>query len=45
MSLFSVTSGQSVYRGYEYFQEKLVKQMEQGESMFKAIVAGNGGNN
>lgn len=45
MSILSVASGQSVYRGYEYFQEKKVLQMEQiGEGVIRAVVAGNGGN-
>lgn len=44
MSILSVASGQSVYRGYEYFQEKKVLQMEQaGEGVIKAVVAGNDG--
>ena len=45
MSMLTVASGQSVYRGYEYFLEKNVQGMEQaGEGLIRAIVAGNGGN-
>lgn len=44
MSIISVASGQSVYRGYEYAQAKKVLQMEQtAEGVLKAVVSGSGG--
>lgn len=44
MSIISVASGQSVYRGYEYSLEKKVLQIEQtAEGVIKAVVAGSGG--
>lgn len=44
MSIISVASGQSVYRGYEYAQAKNVLQMEQtAEGVIKAVVAGSSG--
>lgn len=44
MSIISVASGQSAYRGYEYSQAKKVLQMEQTtEGVIKAVVAGSGG--
>lgn len=44
MSIISVASGQSVYRGYEYAQEKKVLQMEQvAEGVIKAVVVGSSG--
>ena len=46
MSIISVASGQSVYRGYEYAQEKKVLQMEQSaEGVIKATVAGSNSSN
>lgn len=36
MSILTVSSGQSVYRGYEYSQEERVRQMERvGEGVIK----------
>lgn len=44
MSIISVASGQSAYRGYEYSQAKKVLKMEQtAEGVIKAVVAGSGG--
>lgn len=41
MSILTVASGQSVYRGYEYAQAKKVLRMEQvGEGVIKANVSG-----
>ena len=46
MSIISVASGQSVYRGYEYAQAKKVLQMEQSaEGVIKATVAGSNSSN
>lgn len=43
MSILTVASGQSVYRGYEYAQAKKVLHMEQaGEGVIQAVVTGNG---
>lgn len=43
MSILTVASGQSVYRGYEYAQAEKVLHMEQvGEGLIKAAVMGNG---
>ena len=45
MSILTVASGQSVYRGYEYSRSKKVLHMEQcGEGVIQAVVSGNGGN-
>ncbi len=45
MSILTVASGQSVYRGYVYSQEKKVRQIERvGEGILKAVVTGSGGN-
>ena len=45
MSILTVASGQSVYRGYEYSQSKKVLHMEQcGEGVIQAVVSGSGGN-
>lgn len=45
MSILSVASGQSAYRGYEYAQAKKVLCMEQfDDSTIKATVSGSGGN-
>lgn len=44
MSILTVASGQSVYRGYEYAQAKKVLRMEQvGEGVIKANVSGSDG--
>lgn len=44
MSILTVASGQSVYRGYEYSQAKKVQRLEQvGEGIIRAVVKGNGG--
>lgn len=44
MSILTVASGQSVYRGYEYSQSKKVLHMEQcGEGVIHAVVSGSGG--
>ena len=41
MSVLSVASGQSAYRGYEYYKKQKVSSMEQaGEGVIKASVAG-----
>lgn len=41
MSVLSVASGQSAYRGYEYYKAQKVSSMEQaGEGVIKASVAG-----
>ena len=43
MSILTVASGQSVYRGYEYSQSKKVLHMEQcGEGIIQAVVSGSG---
>ena len=43
MSILTVASGQSVYRGYEYSQSKKVLHMEQcGEGVIQAVVSGSG---
>ena len=43
MSILTVASGQSVYRGYEYSQSKKVLHMEQcGEGIIHAVVSGSG---
>ena len=43
MSILTVASGQSVYRGYEYSQSKKVLHMEHcGEGIIQAIVSGSG---
>ena len=44
MSILTVASGQSVYRGYEYSQAKKVQRLERvGEGIIRAVVKGNGG--
>ncbi len=44
MSILSVASGQSVYRGYEYAQAKKVLHMEQvGEGVIQGEVSGSNG--
>lgn len=44
MSILSVASGQSVYRGYEYFKEQKVSQVESvAEYVVQAKVAGSNG--
>ncbi|MBR5229918.1 MAG: SWIM zinc finger family protein [Firmicutes bacterium] len=44
MSVLSLASGQSVYRGYEYFKEQKVSQVEQvDEGIVSAKVAGSNG--
>ena len=44
MGILSVASGQSVYRGYEYYKENKVQRMEQtGEGEISASVSGSGG--
>ncbi len=46
MSILSVASGQSVYRGYEYAQAKKVLYMEQvGEGVIQGEVSGSYGSN
>lgn len=41
MSILTVASGQSVYRGYEYFKAQKISRMEQaGESVIQAVVVG-----
>lgn len=43
MSILTVASGQSVYRGYEYSQSKKVLHMKQcGEGIIQAAVSGSG---
>ena len=43
MSILTIASGQSVYRGYEYSQSKKVLHMEQcGEGIIHAVVSGKG---
>ena len=45
MSILTAASGQSVYNGYEYAQEKKVRHMEKvNEGEFVAIVSGSNGN-
>ena len=45
MGILSVASGQSVYRGYEYFQAKKVLSTEEVEAgIFKASVSGSDDN-
>ena len=45
MSILTVASGQSVYYGYEYAQEKKVRHIEKvNEEEFAAIVSGSNGN-
>lgn len=45
MSVITVASGRSAYRGYEYAQAKKVLNMEQvGEGVIKGTVAGSGNN-
>ena len=44
MSILTVASGQSVYRGYEYYKANKVQRMEQiGEGKISASVSGSGG--
>ena len=44
MSILTVASGQSVYRGYEYYKAKKVQRMERvGEGEISASVYGSGG--
>jgi hypothetical protein len=44
MSLLSLASGQSAYRGYEYFRDKKVIQLEQiSDTLYTGIVAGSNG--
>lgn len=43
VSILTVASGQSVYRGYEYSQSKKVLHMEHcGEGIIQAVVSGSG---
>ena len=43
MSILTVASGQSVYRGYQYAKAKKVLHLDPlGKDMIKASVAGNG---
>lgn len=45
MGILSVASGQSVYRGYEYFRSKKVLRAEEvDENIFKASVSGSDDN-
>lgn len=45
MSLLTVASGQSVWRGYEYYTEHKVLQMQQtGERIISGTVSGSDGN-
>jgi hypothetical protein len=44
MSLLSLASGQSAYRGYEYFRDKKIIQMEQiSDTCYTGIVIGSNG--